>query len=218
MITICGIFGFIGEQFEPSTLAEVAREAGKRGPHGFGFARLAEEEIEVVKHQTPLQESISLVVEKQTRLLIGNARLATFGSYENIHGYHPHSKGGFHIVHNGNVYKAPELIERYSLNLISDSDSEVIVHLIALAAGTLEERVNWALREIDCKTNMTLLAMNREGIVAYSQGHSLFTTTRSNAVYLCSRSVAHSEQLEQGATRLYALRPRGAHTNHAAFA
>ncbi len=95
---------------------------------------------------------------------IGHNRYSTAGgaSMRNIQPFYADlALGGFALAHNGNLTNAAtlrrSLITRGAL-FSSTSDTEVIVHLVALAAGTLiEDRVVDALKQVDGAYSLVIL-------------------------------------------------------------
>lgn len=98
-------------------------------------------------------------------MAIGHNRYATTGAtlLRNVQPFYADlSLGGFALAHNGNLTNAmtlrKDLIGRGSL-FASSSDSEVIVHLVALShAKTVEDRIIDGLRQVEGAYSLVMLA------------------------------------------------------------
>ena len=98
-------------------------------------------------------------------MAIGHNRYATTGEtlLRNVQPFYADlSLGGFALAHNGNLTNAMtkrnELIARGSL-FASSSDTEVIVHLVALSNGkTVEDRVVDALKQVEGAYSLVMLS------------------------------------------------------------
>ena len=102
---------------------------------------------------------------------IGHVRYSTAGS-SNLRNAQPISastaRGPIAIAHNGNLTNADALrkeMEREGAIFQSNSDTEVILHLLARApSGPLEEQIAWALRRVTGA--YSLLILTREALYA----------------------------------------------------
>jgi amidophosphoribosyltransferase len=102
---------------------------------------------------------------------IGHVRYSTAGS-SSLRNAQPISatfaRGPIAIAHNGNLINAEALrkeMEREGAIFQSNSDTEVILHLLARApAGPLEEQIPWALAQV--KGAYSLLILTREAMYA----------------------------------------------------
>ena len=93
---------------------------------------------------------------------IGHTRWATHGPANDVNA-HPHvdGKGDVAVVHNGIIDNASALraeLTAEGIDLASDTDTEVIAHLVAAStADTLEGRVSEALRRIEGTYGLAIL-------------------------------------------------------------
>jgi len=151
---MCGIIGYIGDKNAVSVILEGLRKLEYRGYDSAGIAFHAGNGIEVVRCKGKIKELASLVEEKHLAGAtgIGHTRWATHGrpSEENAH---PHRSDGIVIVHNGiieNYLSLKKDLIAKGYVFTSDTDTEVLCHLIRDHAGTqpLEDAVRSALREV----------------------------------------------------------------------
>ncbi len=132
---MCGIVGYIGNQDAKEILLKGLEKLEYRGYDSAGIAVMNENGVHVFKEKgriADLRESVDMTVQSSKG--IGHTRWATHG-VPSIRNAHPHqsSNARFTIVHNG-VIENYELLKREYLqdtDLVSDTDTEVIVQLIS---------------------------------------------------------------------------------------
>ena len=147
---MCGIVGYVGPRPATSIVVNGLQRLEYRGYDSAGIAVLQNGGIEVRRDVGKLSNLITLLHEQPADgyLALGHTRWATHGkpSQQNAH---PHSdaSGEIVVVQNGIVENYRELRESLQAEGIvfrSETDTEVIVHLLALnysAAGGLAEAV-----------------------------------------------------------------------------
>jgi len=136
---MCGIMGYIGNREAQSILINGLKKLEYRGYDSAGIAVCDGETIAICKAKGRID-----VLEQQARnsrlpgaVGIGHTRWATHGrpSDENSHPHYDQS-GKFAIVHNGIIENYLELkheLEERGVAFTSQTDTEVIVHLLAEA-------------------------------------------------------------------------------------
>ena len=122
---MCGIFGWINQD-NPEKNNEVAILASDRGIHSFGYAYF-DNGLQVIKKKGNIKLHKNTI--PKTDKLIGHQRLATFGGIELDNGC-PFMTEDFAFVHNGNIRDYQELANKYSYELKSGCDSEVLIPII----------------------------------------------------------------------------------------
>lgn len=195
---MCGLFGFIGEKADAQMLKEVARKAGTRGPHSFGFACVNDGRPAYYKKPEFIGDNLDIFDDLRPSILIGNARLATSGDWRVNENNQPLIDGEVAVTHNGNVYNAVHLKEMYDLDLKTDCDSEVLLKLISnVAAGSFEDRIMNAVDLRDKRSPIALMVMYRGSIYVYRDNQPLYSLIRPEGIYFCSRKFYNAGMIER---------------------
>jgi glucosamine--fructose-6-phosphate aminotransferase (isomerizing) len=141
---MCGIVGYIGPRDATPIILNGLKRLEYRGYDSAGIAVLQNGEIEVRRDAGKLGRLVSLVKDNPIKgdLGIGHTRWATHGE-PNARNAHPHmgTTGRVVLVHNGiveNFFELREELAAEGVEFKSDTDTEVIVHLIEryLEAGS----------------------------------------------------------------------------------
>lgn len=156
---MCGIVGYFGKREAADLLVDGLRRMEYRGYDSAGIACLDEAQIEVVKQPGKVKalraqvDATDSSVMRSARMGIGHTRWATHGAPTEVNA-HPHMDAGAHVVmvHNGIIENYREIrsgLELQGVSCVSETDSEVLVQLIAYCfKGNLEEAVSEALRKV----------------------------------------------------------------------
>ncbi len=152
---MCGIVGYVGpEEALPIVLAGL-RRLEYRGYDSAGVA-LLDGELRVVKRAGKLGE-LERALEGDDRpagrVGIGHTRWATHGVPNDVNA-HPHvdCRGRIAVVHNGIVENFASLragLEKRGHTFASDTDTEVVAHLIEEKEGSLAEAVRATVNELE---------------------------------------------------------------------
>ncbi len=160
---MCGIVGYIGEQPVAPLLLEGLRRLEYRGYDSAGVAVVKNGTIQVRKEAGKIAELEKLLDEDPVEGVygIGHTRWATHGA-PTEHNAHPHlsEESDFAVVHNGIIENASTLrrrLEKLGHRFSSDTDTEVLVHLIeevynrsdGRAGDALERAVEVALEQVE---------------------------------------------------------------------
>ena len=134
---MCGIVGYIGEEQAAPILLDGLSKLEYRGYDSAGMAVYNGEDIEVIKSKGRLKVLSELTHDGAAmpgRLGIGHTRWATHGEPSDVNA-HPHfnKEESIVVVHNGiieNYIKLKKKLEQKGYKFISDTDTEVIAHLL----------------------------------------------------------------------------------------
>ena len=134
---MCGIVGYIGEEQAAPILLDGLSKLEYRGYDSAGIAVYNNGEIKAAKAMGRLKVLDALTQGGQTlpgRAGIGHTRWATHGVPSNTNA-HPHfnKDESIAVVHNGiieNFMKLKKLLESKGYTFVSDTDSEVVAHLL----------------------------------------------------------------------------------------
>ena len=138
---MCGIVGYIGGQQAAPLLLEGLTRLEHRGYDSAGVAVLGGG-IKVAKPAGRVRE-IDVPKRFTGKVGIGHTRWATHGPANQVNA-HPHlsADGKVAVVHNGIIDNAASLRETLAdegVEMVSDTDSEVLAHLVA---GSDEDTLN----------------------------------------------------------------------------
>lgn len=134
---MCGIVGYLGPLNPKDVILQGLKRLEYRGYDSAGVSILDGKSFKRVRAEGKLKNlEMRLANEKfDGRLGIGHTRWATHGvpSERNAH---PHEVKGVSLVHNGiieNYLEIREELKKRGANITSDTDSELVAHLIAEA-------------------------------------------------------------------------------------
>jgi glucosamine--fructose-6-phosphate aminotransferase (isomerizing) len=151
---MCGIVGYLGSHQAAPLLLEGLGRLEHRGYDSAGVAVLGTSGIRLAKRAGRVRELGEQLPKRFTgKVGIGHTRWATHGPANDVNA-HPHcdSKGLVAVVHNGIIDNAAGLRDELAgagVDLVSDTDTEVLAHLVASSeADTLEGKVAEALGRI----------------------------------------------------------------------
>ncbi len=154
---MCGIVAYIGKKQAYPILIKGLRRLEYRGYDSAGVA-LLNGELNVFKRKGKVKELENFVEGKNldATVGIGHTRWATHGKPDDINA-HPHSSGNGRIslIHNGiieNYAVLKTLLEKEGHTFVSETDTEVLVHLIEEYQNRenlpIEEAVRMALKKV----------------------------------------------------------------------
>lgn len=193
---MCGVYGYHRRSGPPQAdlLTLLAGLAGTRGPHAHGHATRGARHV-VLGPIYPA--SLSTVVDS----VIGHARMTTAGHYQDLSCAQPLQAGGVFIAHNGTIPGHRFHATAYGLTLQTDSDSEVLAHLLPRAASLAG--VASLLDLLTPGLPLALLTLDDQGVItAARRAHPLHVRRDPAGTYLCSLPFPGSEPLpDQTVTR-----------------
>ena len=153
---MCGIVGFVGSGNAKEKIINGLKRLEYRGYDSAGIALPINGKIEIKKHVGEIKNLEKIIGDPgfDSNMGIGHTRWATHGAPSDLNA-HPHANGDntIAIVHNGIIENYQEigerLIKEYGIKFRSETDSEVIAHLIGVYyEGDLLAAVNRAVSEM----------------------------------------------------------------------
>lgn len=153
---MCGIVGYIGSDHAKEKVIDGLRRLEYRGYDSAGIAMPVSGAIQITKAVGELKNLEAKISDPafDAPVAIGHTRWATHGKPTELNA-HPHGNmdNSIAIVHNGIIENYQELrewlAEEYGIKFKSETDSEVIAHLIGLYYdGDLLDAVNKAVEEM----------------------------------------------------------------------
>lgn len=208
---MCGIVGYIGKRDVAPLLLEGLQRLEYRGYDSAGIVITGKASagkpaaLKMVKAKGRVRELEARVPKRFTGTTgIAHTRWATHGapSDENAH---PHldADNKVAVVHNGIIDNASELRAKLVADgvvFLSETDTEVLVHLIARAqADTLEEKVREALRSVEGTYGIAVLHADfNDRIVVARNGSPVVLGIGEKEMFVASdvaALVAHTRQV-----------------------
>ena len=153
---MCGIVGYVGEGHAKERIIDGLKRLEYRGYDSAGIALPINGRIEIRKHVGEIKNLEKIIGDPayDSSVGIGHTRWATHGAPSDLNA-HPHANGdnSIAIVHNGIIENYQEikewLIRDYGVKFKSETDSEVIAHLIGIYYdGDLLQAVNRAVEQM----------------------------------------------------------------------
>jgi len=153
---MCGIVGFVGSEGAKEKIIDGLKRLEYRGYDSAGIALPIDGKIQIRKHVGEIKNLEKIIGEPEfdSNIGIGHTRWATHGAPSDVNS-HPHGNmdNSIAIVHNGIIENYQEikewLIKEYGIVFKSETDSEVIAHLIGIFYdGDLLAAVNKAVSEM----------------------------------------------------------------------
>jgi len=134
---MCGIFGYIGPKNAAKMVLDGLKRLEYRGYDSAGLAGVSNGKIEYCKEVGKVSALEQLVNDRKMVLsmAIAQTRWATHGRPSVVNA-HPHfdASHSIAVVHNGIIENHDvlrEMLKRSGVNFISETDTEVVAHLIA---------------------------------------------------------------------------------------
>ncbi|MFW6111927.1 MAG: glutamine--fructose-6-phosphate transaminase (isomerizing) [Candidatus Bipolaricaulota bacterium] len=177
---MCGIIGYRGEREAQPVLISGLKKLEYRGYDSAGVAIIGDGELGIEKMAGKIDELKDSLVEcpKTGSVGIGHTRWATHGEPNDVNA-HPHQGCGddYSLVHNGIIENYRALRKELEANgheFTSDTDSEVLIHLVEEGNGPLEEKVSDALGRVEGTFAVAVVSMREPGkIVGARRGSPL---------------------------------------------
>ena len=203
---MCGIVGYVGNRIATPLLVEGLKRLEYRGYDSAGVAIMNGKGVETRKAAGKIArlESVIDASPPHGSLGIAHTRWATHGP-PNEQNAHPHVSMDktIAVVHNGIIENATVLkasLEERGFKFTSDTDTEVLAHLIQAAyAGSLEAAVIEALRQVDGTYGIAVISSAEpDKIVAARKGSPLLLGLGDGEFYVASDAsaiLAHTREV-----------------------
>ena len=209
---MCGIIGYIGKQPAAPILLSGLRRLEYRGYDSAGIALLSRSGLRSHKAAGKLKRLENRLPKRLSgRIGIGHTRWATHGQPSDRNA-HPHTDAANRIavVHNGIIENAAEIrasLETDGCVLQSDTDSEVLAHLIATNADQGLERAlratlervhgTYGIAVIDARhPDRIVVARNGSPVIIGIGDREMFVASDVAALVRHTRQVVHLDDGE----------------------
>jgi glutamine---fructose-6-phosphate transaminase (isomerizing) len=181
-VLVCGIVGYVGKERCVEVLMEGLRQLEYRGYDSAGLALQLDGRVETIKQAGRLEKLTGAVDRRNGHLSaaragVGHTRWATHGPPNEVNA-HPQLGDGVAVVHNGIIENFAELkeeLEGRGVAFESDTDTEVIAHLLAegMADGaTLREALAGALSSLQGSFAVAAVSVREPGKVVAARHQS----------------------------------------------
>jgi len=190
---MCGIIGYIGQKKTVPILIDGLSKLEYRGYDSAGLCVLENKELKTIKKKGRIADlAKDKGIDNLSAVLgIAHTRWATHGE-PNEKNAHPHldCSGKIAIVHNGiveNHQSLKKLLIKHGHNIKSDTDSEIIAHLIEkFYKGNLEQAVVQTLNLIEGAYGIAVLHRDEEKIVVARRGSPLIIGIGKEEMFVAS--------------------------------
>lgn len=195
---MCGIFGYIGKKTDaPQMVLEGLKSLEYRGYDSWGVASVPEKNGPIIiKKKAGKIGNASVDEMPPSSFALGHTRWATHGGVTDINA-HPHldCTQQIAVIHNGIVENYEELKKKLIAaghTFISETDTEVIVHLIEEYAKTHQfaKSVQQAFNDLGGLNAIIAISSKERHFVAARNGSPLVIGYGDNEYYLASDAAA----------------------------
>jgi glucosamine--fructose-6-phosphate aminotransferase (isomerizing) len=194
---MCGIVGYIGNREALPISIEALKRLEYRGYDSSGTALIHEGKLQIYKKQgkiIELERSLPEPSRCSGHVAIAHTRWATHGAPNEINAHpHPDCKGEIAIVHNGIIENYKVLREQLiglGHKFVSDTDSEVLAHLIEQYMSTdigLEDAVREAMKIVEGTYGLVVISQKEpDKLIAVRKGSPLIIGINDNEHFITS--------------------------------
>ncbi len=175
---MCGIVGYIGNENAQNIILHGLHKLEYRGYDSAGIAICTGDETSIFKNKGRVSELENIIPDSTATCGIGHTRWATHGEPNHVNS-HPHQDSScrFTIVHNGVIDNYEELKAKYLSDVVlkSDTDTEVIVELLAKFASTVknfETALRKLMKRLEGSYAMAILDSQNPGYIFAAKNKS----------------------------------------------
>ena len=204
---MCGIVGYVGPKACAPILLEGLKKLEYRGYDSAGLALHDGHRIDVVRTVGKLGNLAEAIAKRPLpgATGIGHTRWATHGRPNEVNA-HPHVAGGVAVVHNGIIENHLALrreLEAQGVRFLSDTDTEIVAHLIArdqrAAGSSLFDAVRAALRLVQGAYAIAVLGESSPDAIVVARNASPLVIGLGQGEMLCGSDVpallAHTREM-----------------------
>jgi len=187
---MCGIIAYLGQKNGVPIVLKGLKRLEYRGYDSAGIALKQENNLKTIKAKGKIEQLKALINGENSNIVIGHTRWATHGEPNHINA-HPHTSEGIAIVHNGIIENhaslRKELEHKYNYKFQSQTDSEVIAHLIDFFYdGDFEDAFRKMLTKIDGAFGIVALHKNHNQMICARKGSPLVLGIGENETFVAS--------------------------------
>ena len=198
---MCGIVGYVGEKQALQVVVDGLRRLEYRGYDSAGVAVVADGVLDTRKKAGKLVNLETLLGSDplpQSTIGIGHTRWATHGGPTDRNA-HPHvsEDGKVAVIHNGIIENFAELRDELTeagVSLSSDTDSEVVAHLIAAVlptvGGSLADAMRTVCRRLSGAFTLVAVDSDQPDLVVGARRNSPLVVGRGEEVLALASDVA----------------------------
>jgi glucosamine--fructose-6-phosphate aminotransferase (isomerizing) len=194
---MCGIVGYVGKSSAAPILLEGLRRLEYRGYDSAGLAVHDGAQVEIVRAVGKLDNLVRAIQDRKLdgTTGVGHTRWATHGRPSEANA-HPHAAGAVALVHNGiieNHLALKQELERDGVKFASDTDTEIVAHLVNRAlergAATLLEAVRKALQNVRGAYALAVLSQKDPDRIVVARNDSPLVLGVGDGVTLCGSDI-----------------------------
>ena len=195
---MCGIVGYVGQQDAVDVVLEGLRRLEYRGYDSAGVAIVADDGVQVRRKAGKLANLEKVLAEQplpSATFGMGHTRWATHGPPTDRNA-HPHldEAARVAVVHNGIIENFAALrseLERDGVVMASDTDTEVVSHLLAREyAGDLADAMRAVCRQLDGAFTLVAVHADEPDVVVGARRNSPLVVGRGEGENFLGSDVA----------------------------
>ncbi len=193
---MCGIVGHVGDSQATPILLDGLRRLEYRGYDSAGLAVHANDGIEIVRAVGKLRNLEEALSQKGLpgTVGIGHTRWATHGRPSEVNA-HPHVAGPIAVVHNGIIENHLELrseLEASGFPIVSDTDTEIIAHLIhreTQSGHDMVTAIRRSLAQVEGAYAIAVLSEQEPGRIVVAKSSSPLVIGVSKGATYCASDI-----------------------------
>lgn len=188
---MCGIFAFVGRDPNPVLTADIVNGAARRGPHGHGWAIATGRGTSITRRLGPLEASADDIVRDTAAIsgpygnggiLLGHARMATVGAWDNHDNLQPVIAGDITVAHNGVIANPDDLYPNAPTDSIAFTRAyRILRNQMHTPVQALEKLLATAQQHA-----WVIVIADDNALYAHRQHHPLWQLASPDGVYLSS--------------------------------